>query len=76
MKAGIDLGCSLVKAAWEVDGEVKYASTDDTNLFLENIIDLMRKDGIKKVNSIGLLSWGAQVLYGEADFELILAVPP
>lgn len=52
MKAGIDFGTTLVKAAWKTNGEFKFSSTADTPL--EDIIDQLKGDGVTQVNFTGI----------------------
>lgn len=60
MKAGIDFGSSLVKAAWKNDGEWRFASTADTPL--EDISRRLGKEGITRAHIAG-------IGYSEANAE-------
>ena len=51
MKAGIDFGTTLVKAVWK-KGDYRFASTAE--MPLEQIIENMKSDSIRKVHAAGI----------------------
>ncbi len=52
MKAGIDLGTTLVKAAWMKDGQYQLVSTADSSL--EEIAQRMKREGVIDVSLAGI----------------------
>jgi len=52
MKAGVDIGSSLVKAVWIKEEGYKLFSTADTPL--EEIAQELKEDGIKRINVVGI----------------------
>ncbi|MBI2102416.1 hypothetical protein HYT55_01135 [Candidatus Woesearchaeota archaeon] len=51
MKAGLDVGSSLVKAVWEREAVYRFASTADYSL--QGIIASMKHDGVSKILRVG-----------------------
>ena len=67
MKAGIDFGSSLVKAAWIRDGQFRFAST--ANVKLEELTRQLSDEGIKQINLAGIGYSNAHSNYFR-EFEL------
>ena len=67
MKAGIDFGSSLVKAAWMDHGQFKFDSTADVKL--DDIVRHLSDDGINQVNIAGIGYSDAYKDYFK-DFEI------
>lgn len=67
MKAGLDFGSTLIKAAWMNEGKLRFATTADTSL--ENIVRLLHSEGIKQINIAGI---GYSDIYAEylKDFNV------
>jgi len=67
MKAGVDFGTSLVKAAWMNDGRFRFSSTADAKL--EEIARQLSDDGVRKINLAGIGYSDAHTKYFK-DFEV------
>lgn len=68
MKAGIDLGTTLVKAAWMKDGQYQLASTADSSL--EDITQRMKNEGVKDISLTGI-NWTSERISTLAEFNLM-----
>ncbi len=68
MKAGIDLGTTLVKAAWMKDGQYQLASTAESSL--EDITRRMQNDDVKDISLTGI-NWNLERISTLAEFNLM-----